>query len=177
MEGARILDVNLSFLGAGASLGKFEARVKELVELARRGRKTGLFLDELHAVRSTGSDAAQMLNADLGRGRISCVDATTTAEWRQIEVDAALSRRFQVVRVEELTPAQTAEVLRGSKAELEWRHGVVLPDGLFDRVAHLTLCYLPDRHLPDKALDLLDEVCACAAIGRDGEEADEHRHA
>ena len=169
LEGARILDVNLSFLGAGASMrGEFEARVKDLVELARRDRKTVLFLDELHTLRSVGSDASQMLKADLGRGRISCIGATTTVEWRQIEADGALARRFQVVRVEELSSLEAAEVLRVRKPELERHHGVVLPDELIEPVVEFSVRYLPDRRLPDKALDLLDEACACAAVASTG---------
>ena len=165
LEGARILDVNLSFLGAGASMrGEFEARVKDLVELARRDRKTVLFLDELHTLRSVGSNASQMLKADLGRGRISCIGATTTVEWRQIEADGALARRFQMVRVEELSSLQAAKVLRVRKPELECHHGVVLPDELIEPVVKFSVRHLPDRRLPDKALDLLDEAGACAAV-------------
>lgn len=175
LQGARILDVNLSFLAAGASMrGEFEGRVKELVDLARRDRKTVLFLDELHTVRASGSDASQMLKADLGRGRISCIGATTTAEWRQIEADAALARRFQVIRVEELAPAQAVEVLRGRKAQLERHHGVVVPDDLIAVAVDMAVRYLPDRRLPDKALDLLDEASACAAVA--GEEGAAHEH-
>jgi ATP-dependent Clp protease ATP-binding subunit ClpA len=165
LRGARILDVNLSFLTAGASMrGDFEERVKDLVELARHDRRIVLFLDELHTVRAAGGDASQMLKADLGRGRISCIGATTSAEWRQIEADAALARRFQVIRVEELSPAQAVEAMRGRRVELERHHGVVVPDELIARAVDLAVRYLPDRRLPDKALDLLDEACACAAI-------------
>lgn len=178
LQGAHILDVNLSFLAAGASMrGEFEGRVKELVDLARRDRKTVLFLDEVHTVRASGSDASQMLKADLGRGRISCIGATTTAEWRQIEADAALARRFQVIRVEELAPAQAVEVLRSRKAELERHHGVVLPDELIADAVDMAVRYLPDRRLPDKALDLLDEACACAAIAGKRGAVHEHGHA
>ena len=167
LEGARILNVNLSFLGAGASMrGEFEARIKELVELARQDRNTVLFLDELHTIRAAGSDSSQMLKADLGRGRISCIGATTTAEWRQIEADGALARRFQVVRVEELSLAQATEVLSHRKVKLEQHHGVRIPGELIYEVVDLSVRYLPDRRLPDKAIDLLDEACACAAFAK-----------
>lgn len=165
LQGVRIRDVNLTFLGAGASMrGEFEARVKELVELARQDRKTILFLDEFHTIRAPSNDASQMLKSDLGRGRIACIGATTTAEYRQIEADGALARRFQVVRVEELGRTEATEILRERKTAVERHHGVEVPDELIEQIIELAQRFVPDRRLPDKALDLLDEACACAAI-------------
>jgi ATP-dependent Clp protease ATP-binding subunit ClpA len=166
LSGVRILDVNLSFLSAGATYkNQFEGRMKELLDLARRDRNVILFLDELHAICASGSDASQMVKSDLGRGRIRCLGATTVAEYKIIEADAALARRFQTVPVHELTRLQTVEVLQAARSELEAHHGVVIPGGLLGSVVELACRYVPHRRLPDKALDLLDEACACAALG------------
>jgi ATP-dependent Clp protease ATP-binding subunit ClpA len=163
---ARILDVNLSFLAAGATYkNQFEGRMKELLDLARRDRDVILFLDELHTIRASGSDASQMVKQDLGRGRIHCIGATTNAEYRGIEADAALARRFQVVPIQELTPLQTVAILRANRARLEQHHGVAIPDDLMHHVVALACRYVADRRLPDKAMDLLDEACACARLG------------
>ncbi len=162
---ARILDVNLSFLAAGASYkNEFEGRMKELLDLARRDREVILFLDELHTIRAPNSDASQMVKSDLGRGRIRCIGATTNAEFRVLQADAALARRFQVVPVQELTPAQSVAILRATRVRLETHHGVSIPEELFQQIVNLTSRHVPDRHLPDKALDLLDEACACAKL-------------
>jgi ATP-dependent Clp protease ATP-binding subunit ClpA len=162
---ARILDVNLSFLAAGASYkNQFEGRVKELLDLARRDHDVILFLDEVHTIRASGSDASQLVKQDLGRGRIRCIGATTNAEYRNIEADAALARRFQVVPIRELTPLQTIAILRTNRARLEQHHGVAIPDNLLRSVVDLVCRYVADRRLPDKAMDLLDEACACARL-------------
>src|SRR5205814_1822080 len=130
-------------------------------------------LDELHTLRAPSSDASQMVKSDLGRGRIRCVGATTPREFRTIESDAALARRFQVVRVAELTREQTIHVLKEDTARLEKHHGVCIPAELLPLLVDLSIRYVPHRHLPDKAIDLLDEACACARLGIAGNERPE----
>lgn len=162
---ARILDVNLSFLAAGATYkNEFEGRIKVLLDLARTDRNVILFLDELHTIRGPASDASQMVKSDLGRGRIRCIGATTNSEYRLLESDAALTRRFQVIPVQELTPAQAVEILRAARRRLERHHGVSIAEELLQNIVDLSCRHVPDRQLPDKALDLLDEACACARM-------------
>lgn len=167
---ARVLDVNLSFLAAGCGFrNEFEGRMKNLLDQARRDPTTILFFDELHTIRNAGGDASQMVKSDLGRGHLRCIGATTNEEFRQIEQDAALARRFQVVPVVELTAAQTVEVLRVASERLQRHHRVSIPDDLLRVIVDLSVRHVPNRHLPDKALDLLDEACACARLeGRPG---------
>lgn len=166
LRGVRILDVNLSMLAAGAiHQNEFEGRMKQILDLARRDAKVILFLDELHTLRAPGSDASQMVKSDLGRGRIRCIGATTPREFRLIENDAALARRFQVVPVGELSRGQTVHILEQVVPRLEAHHHVEIPAELLPVVVDLSIRYVPSRHLPDKALDLLDEACACAGLG------------
>lgn len=173
----RILDVNLSFLAAGATYkNEFEGRIKALLDLARTDRDVILFLDELHTIRGPASDASQMVKSDLGRGRIRCIGATTNSEYRLLESDAALTRRFQVIPVQELTPTQWVNILRAARPRLEGHHRVSISDELLQSVVDLSCRYVPDRQLPDKALDLLDEACACARLGA-REESHERRNA
>lgn len=162
---ARLLDINLSFLAAGATFkNEFEGRMKELLDLARQDQNVILFLDELHTIRGQSSDASQMIKSDLGRGRIRCVGATTNSEFRLIEADTALARRFQVVPVAELTPTQSTEVLRAYAARFSQHHQIIIPDELYPIIIDFAVKYVPDRYLPDKAIDLLDEACACAQL-------------
>jgi hypothetical protein len=169
---ARLLDVNLSFLAAGAMCqNEFEGRVKRLLDVARRDPNTILFFDEMHTIRRAGGDASQMIKSDLGRGRIRCIGATTNAEFRTIEADEALARRFQVVPIPELTPLQTVDVLRTVAPDLQRHHGVSISEELLVQVVDMAVRYVPDRHLPDKALDLLDEACAAAALAHVGDQA------
>jgi hypothetical protein len=165
LRGVRILDVNLSMLAAGAvHQNEFEGRMKQVLDLARRDAKVILFLDEIHTLRAPGSDASQMVKSDLGRGRIRCIGATTPREFRLIESDAALARRFQVVPVGELTREQAVHILEQVVPRLEAHHHVEIPAELLPVVVDLSIRYVPSRHLPDKALDLLDEACACACL-------------
>jgi ATP-dependent Clp protease ATP-binding subunit ClpC len=164
---ARILDVNLSFLAAGATYrNEFEGRLKDLLDLARHDRNVILFLDEIHVICACGSDGSQLIKSDLGRGRIRCIGATTNSEFRALEADAALARRFQAIPVQEPTPRQSLEILRAARARFEEYHGVSILDEQLKAVVDLACRFVPERHLPDKALDLLDEACACARIGR-----------
>jgi len=161
LSGIRILQVNMSLLPAGASMfGEFEARVKSIVEMAKKDSRTVLFLDELHTICSHQSDASQMLKSDLARGNIRVIGATTFKEYRQIEQDAALARRFQKVIVKEPSPGQTLDILRRIKGDYEDHHNVTIPDEVLEEIVRLSVRYVKDRFLPDKAIDLMDEAAS-----------------
>jgi hypothetical protein len=161
----RILDVNLAFLAAGASYkNEFEGRFKSLLDQARSDPHTILFFDELHLLCAPTNDVSQMVKADLGRGRVRCIGATTNHEWRTIEADAALARRFQVIPVSEPTPGQTLAMLQRLRDRIALHHGVTVDDATLTAIIDLSLCYVTDRHLPDKAIDLLDEAAAYEAL-------------
>lgn len=167
MRDVRILDINLSFVAAGAvHQNEFEGRLKEVLEQARRDPRVVLFFDEVHTICRPGSDASQMVKSDLGRGRIRCIGATTPTEFRAIEADPALARRFQVVRVDELGQEQTIKVLDRCRARLEAHHQVSIPREMLAAAVDLSVRYAPHRRLPDKAIDLLDEASACARLTR-----------
>ena len=165
LRSVRILDVNLSFLMAGASaVNQTEGRLKEVLDDARADRNTILFFDELHVISSPLHQSAQLVKPDLGRGRIRCIGATTQREFRAIEDDAALARRFQVVPVMELTAQQSLEVLRDYARRLSTHHRVLIDGAMLQSALELSQRHIPQRRLPDKALDLLDESCALARI-------------
>jgi ATP-dependent Clp protease ATP-binding subunit ClpC len=130
------------------------------VEEARQDEKTILFLDELHTILSQRSDASQMLKTDLARGTIKVIGATTFSEYRQIEEDSALARRFQKVIVKEPSPGETLEILRRIKGDYEKHHNVQIPDEVLQEIIRLSVRYIKDRFLPDKAIDLMDEAAA-----------------
>ncbi len=157
----RIMQINMSLLPAGASmLGEFEGRMKSIIKKAKEDDHVVLFLDELHTICSQSSDASQMLKTDLARGTIKVIGATTFKEYRQIEQDAALARRFQKVIVREPTPEQTLEMLRGIKGDYEDHHNVTIPDDTLEEIVRLSVRYVKDRFLPDKAIDLMDEAAS-----------------
>lgn len=173
----RLLDVNLAFLSAGASMkNEFEGRMKRLLDHARSEPGTVLFLDEVHLLCAPGNDVSQMVKADLGRGTIRCIGATTPREWRTIESDAALARRFQVVPVSEPTPEDTLQILQGVAPVIATHHQVDIPDDLLREVINLSMRYVTDRRLPDKAIDLLDEAAALQALDASGTAATEEEH-
>ena len=140
--------------------GEFEGRMKSIIQKAKQDDQTILFLDELHTICSHNSDASQMLKTDLARGTIRVIGATTFKEYRQIEQDAALARRFQKVIVREPTPEQTLEMLRGIKCDYENHHNVIIPDDTLEEIIRLSVGYVKDRFLPDKAIDLMDEAAS-----------------
>jgi ATP-dependent Clp protease ATP-binding subunit ClpB len=146
--------------------GELEERIKGLLdEIARAGRVI-LFIDEIHMLVGAGgepggSDAANLMKPALARGELRCIGATTTAEHRKrIERDAALSRRFQLIAVEEPEPALATTILRGLRPTFERHHGVRITDGAVHAAVRLGSRHLPDRQLPDKAVDLLDQAAA-----------------
>lgn len=163
----RLLALDLSAMVAGTKYrGEFEDRVNLMLSEVRRAGNVILFLDEMHNIVGAGSaegaiDAANILKPSLSRGEIQVVGATTLTEYRKyIEKDSALERRFQPVRVEEPTPEQTMDILKGLRPRYEQYHSVVISDEALDAAVKLSKRYLPDRFLPDKAIDLLDEGAA-----------------
>ena len=167
LRGKRLLSLDLVSMVAGTKYrGEFEERVNQVLAEVRRVGNVILFLDELHNIVGAGSaegaiDAANILKPALSRGEIQVVGATTLEEYRKyIEKDAALERRFQPVRVEEPTPDQARAILRGLRRRYEEHHGLTISDGAIDAAVELSQRYLPDRFLPDKAIDLIDEGAA-----------------
>ena len=174
---ARLLDkeillLDLTGLVAGTQFrGQFESRVKGLVEEIKAAGNIILFIDEIHNLVGAGDssegsmNAANILKPALSRGEIQVIGATTFKEYRKyIEKDAALERRFQPVVIEEPSIKETEEILLGVKCYYEGYHGVTIPESIIKKVVILSERYVTDRYLPDKAIDLLDEACACASL-------------
>jgi len=165
----RVVALDLAGMVAGTRYrGEFEQRLTAVIdEVVAAARSVVLFLDELHAIVGAGSaegapmDAATMLKPALARGDLQVVGATTVADYRRhIERDAALERRFEPVRVSEPTPEQTVRILRGLRPRYEAHHGVTITDAALEAAAVLAHRYVPDRFLPDKAIDLVDRAGA-----------------
>ncbi len=164
----RIVQLDMGALIAGAKYrGEFEERLKAVLkEIAESEGKIILFIDELHTVVGAGAaegamDASNMLKPMLARGELRTIGATTVDEYRKyIEKDAALERRFQPVYVDEPSVEDTISILRGLKERYEVHHGVRITDGAVIAAATLSHRYIPDRRLPDKAIDLIDEAAA-----------------
>jgi ATP-dependent Clp protease ATP-binding subunit ClpC len=159
----RVLQLDVGSLVAGTMYrGQFEERLKRVVEELKSSDSI-LFIDEVHMLVGAGSagssvDAANILKPALSRGELQCIGATTLDEYRKhIESDAALERRFQKVRVDEPTIEQTIEILHGIKRAYEEHHDIEITEESIDSAANLSARYLPDRFLPDKAIDLIDE--------------------
>lgn len=168
LKDKRILALDMGALIAGAKFrGEFEERLKAVLkELSKHEGSVILFIDEIHTMVGAGKadgamDAGNMLKPALSRGELHCVGATTLDEYRQyIEKDAALERRFQKVIVDEPTEADTIAILRGLKERYEVHHGVQIADAAIIAAARLSQRYIPDRQLPDKAIDLIDEAAS-----------------
>ena len=167
LRGKRLLSLDLVSMVAGTKYrGEFEERVNQVLAEVRRAGNVILFLDELHNIVGAGSaegaiDAANILKPALSRGEIQVVGATTLEEYRKyIEKDAALERRFQPVKVVEPNPDQAKAILRGLRRRYEEHHGLTISDEAIDAAVELSQRYLPDRFLPDKAIDLIDEGAA-----------------
>jgi ATP-dependent Clp protease ATP-binding subunit ClpB len=169
-EGLRdrtVFALDMGSLVAGAKYrGEFEERLKAVLQeiKAAEGRIL-LFIDELHTVVGAGAaegamDAGNMLKPMLARGELHCIGATTLTEYRTIEKDAALERRFQPVVVDQPTVEDTISILRGLRERFEVHHGVRIQDAALVAAAMLADRYITDRFLPDKAIDLVDEACA-----------------
>ncbi len=174
---ARLLDkeiylLDLTGLVAGTQFrGQFESRVKGLIDEVKTAGNIILFIDEIHNLVGAGDSAEGSMNAAnimkpaLSRGEIQVIGATTFKEYRKyIEKDAALERRFQPVTIEETSIDSATEILLGIKGYYEGFHNVTVSDELIRKIVVLSERYVCDRYLPDKAIDLLDEACACASL-------------
>jgi len=161
--GKRVLQLDVGSLVAGTMYrGQFEERLKRVIEELKQSDSI-LFIDEVHMLVGAGSagssvDAANILKPALSRGELQCIGATTLDEYRRhIESDAALERRFQKVMVEEPTIEETIEILHGIRKPYEEHHNLDITDEAIFAAANLSARYVPDRFLPDKAIDLIDE--------------------
>ncbi len=171
MKGKHILTLDLAALIAGSKYrGEFEERMKRLIQEVKRSSDLLLFLDEVHTMIGAGGaegamDASNILKPSLARGELQLIGATTIAEYRKyIEKDAALERRFQPIMVEEPDCAQSIQILEGLKGKYEAHHHVVIGADALEAAVRLSERYISDRHLPDKAIDVLDEACSKANL-------------
>lgn len=169
--GCSVLALDMGLLIAGAKFrGEFEERFKRLLQEIADAGNVLIFIDEIHnlvgAGKAEGSiDAASLLKPALARGEIRCIGATTLEEYRKyFEKEAALNRRFQVVRVEEPTDEIAVMILRGIKEKYEMHHGIRITEAALLAAVRLSRRYIADRFLPDKAIDLIDQTAATARI-------------
>ncbi len=161
----RVVTLDLASLVAGTKYrGQFEERMKAVMNELEKSPDVILFIDEIHTIIGAGGasgslDASNMFKPALARGEIQCIGATTLDEYRQyIEKDGALERRFQKVIVEPATPEETIQILQNIKSKYEDHHNVIYTDEAIKACVTLTSRYITDRHLPDKAIDALDEA-------------------
>lgn len=167
LRSATLFALDMGRLVAGTKFrGEFEERLKQIVEEAAAAENAIVFIDEIHTLIGTGAqegglDAANLLKPALSRGQLRCIGATTLNEYRKrIERDTALVRRFQLVDCAEPTPEQSISILRGLKDRYELHHGVRITDAALCAAVRLSHRYLPDRMLPDKAIDIMDQSAA-----------------
>ncbi|PJF41189.1 MAG: hypothetical protein CUN54_02315 [Phototrophicales bacterium] len=164
----RIVQIEIGALVAGTSLrGQFEERLIGIVDETKQAENVILFIDEIHTIVGAGDtidsnlDAANILKPALARGDIMCIGATTHEEYRRaIAQDPALDRRFRTIDIEEPSFDAALQILEGQSPRFEAHHGVNIKQEALEAAIRLSIRYLPDRRLPDKALDLLDEACA-----------------
>ncbi len=163
--------LDLTSLVAGTQFrGQFESRIKGLIQEVKEAGNVILFIDEVHSLVGTGDsegtmNAANILKPSLSRGEIQVIGATTFTEYRKyIEKDSALERRFQPVKINEPSISETIDVLLGVKSYYEIHHRVAVPDDIVRKAVVFSERYITDRFLPDKAIDLLDESCACCSL-------------
>lgn len=167
LAGRTIITLDIPSMIAGAKYrGEFEERMKAVMAETARNPSVILFVDELHTIIGAGAaegavDAANILKPALARGEIQIIGATTTEEFRaKIEKDSALERRFQSVVVGEPSPEEALQILRGLKSRYESHHKITITDEAIDAAVRLSVRYLGDRYLPDKAIDLIDEAAS-----------------
>ncbi|MBQ5490905.1 MAG: ATP-dependent Clp protease ATP-binding subunit [Treponema sp.] len=167
----RVLTLDLAAMIAGTKYrGEFEERMKKMMKEVKESKDVILFIDELHTVIGAGGpegsmDASNIMKPALSRGEIQVIGATTTKEYRKyLERDSALTRRFQKVNVDEPTQKDTEEILKGLKSRYEDYHHVVYDDGVIESIVMYSERYISERCLPDKAIDILDEVGAAKKI-------------
>src|SRR5579871_5019778 len=174
LQNVQIRTLDLGLLQAGAGIkGEFENRLKNVIgEVKASPTPIILFIDEAHTMIGAGgqagqNDAANLLKPALARGELRTIAATTWSEYKKyFEKDAALARRFQVIKIEEPTEQQCDGMLRGMKATLEKHHGVVILDEAISTAVRLSQRYISGRQLPDKAVSVLDTACARLALGQ-----------
>jgi len=172
LEKSNVYSLDMGALLAGTKYrGDFEQRLKAVLKQLKANSNAILFIDEIHTLIGAGSasggtlDASNLLKPALASGQLKCIGATTYNEYRGIfEKDHALSRRFQKIDVIEPTVAQTIEILKGLKSRFEEHHGVKYSSGAITAAAELSAKYINDRHLPDKAIDVIDEAGAAQRI-------------
>jgi ATP-dependent Clp protease ATP-binding subunit ClpC len=167
----KVVTLDLALMVAGTKYrGQFEERIKAVMDEIRKCKNVLLFLDELHTIVGAGSaegtmDAANIIKPALSRGELQCIGATTLNEYRKsVEKDAALERRFQTVIVKEPTQEETVQILKGLRPKYEEHHHSKISDAAVEAAVKLSARYLPDRFLPDKAIDLIDEAGARSHI-------------
>jgi ATP-dependent Clp protease ATP-binding subunit ClpC len=163
----RLLSLSLTSVVAGTKYrGEFEERLKQILEEATNSSNVILFIDELHTIVGAGSaegslDAANILKPALARGAIQVIGATTTNEYRKhVENDSALERRFQSILVKEPTESDALKMLEGLQGAFEEHHNLVITSQALEEAVKLSVRYIHDRYLPDKAIDLIDEACS-----------------
>lgn len=172
VKGKRLLSLDLSSMVAGSKYrGEFEDRIKKVIGEVISDGNIILFVDELHTLIGAGGaegaiDASNILKPSLSRGEIQMIGATTLNEYRKyIEKDAALERRFQPVYVDEPTRDEAVEILKGLRPCYEQHHNVDISDDAIEAAVDLSIRYITDRFLPDKAIDLMDEACSRKRLG------------
>lgn len=180
IRGKRLLSLDMSGMIAGSKYrGEFEDRIKRVIQEVKADGNVILFVDELHTLIGAGGaegaiDASNILKPSLSRGEIQMIGATTRSEYRKyIEKDAALERRFQPVYVEEPDRDESVEILKGLRPRYEEHHKVDISDEAVEAAVDLSMRYITDRFLPDKAIDLMDEACSRRRLGFT---AQEHSH-
>ena len=171
LEGRRILTLDIGALVAGTKYrGEFEERLKKVIDEIKAAGNCVLFIDEFHTMVGAGAaegavDAANILKPSLARGELQCIGATTLDDYRKyVERDAALERRFQPILVEEPSVDETLEILHGIRQRYEEHHQLTISDKALSAAATLSARYIPDRFLPDKAIDLIDEAASRVRI-------------
>lgn len=167
LKDKRVISLNLTGMIAGTKYrGDFEERIKGIIDELKEAKDVILFIDELHTIVGAGSaegsaDAANILKPSLAKGDFQVIGATTPQEYRKyIEKDSALERRFQPVMVEEPTAQESVEILKGLRDRYEAHHKVTITDEAIESAVELSVRYIADRYLPDKAIDLIDEAAS-----------------
>ncbi len=167
----RLLSLDLAAIVAGTKYrGQFEERLKAIMQEIQRSQDVLIFIDELHTLVGAGAaegaiDASNMLKPALSRGEIQCIGATTLEEYRKyIEKDGALERRFQSIVINPPSEDQAVEILKGLRPRYESHHNVIISDEALSAAVHLSERYVTDRHLPDKAIDVIDEAGSRARL-------------